>query len=38
MAETKDVGVEESENLRRNELLKIECDKAHLAEFDDVEY
>jgi type III restriction enzyme len=38
VAETKGVGPDSSENLRRNELLKIECGKAHFAEFDDVEY
>ena len=38
VAETKSVSVGASENLRRNELLKIECGKAHFAEFTDVDY
>ena len=38
VAETKGVEAEKSENLRRSELLKIECGKAHFAEFEDVEY
>ena len=38
VAETKSVPEGATENLRRNELLKIECGKAHFAEFDDVEY
>lgn len=38
VAETKSVPEGATENLRRNELLKIECGKAHFSEFDDVEY
>lgn len=38
VAETKSVPEGATENLRRNELLKIECGKAHFAEFDDVDY
>jgi len=38
VAETKSVPEGATENLRRNELLKIECGKAHFSEFEDVEY
>ena len=38
VAETKSVPEGATENLRRNELLKIECGKVHFSEFDDVEY
>ena len=38
VAETKSVSEGATENLRRNELLKIDCGKAHFAEFEDVEY
>jgi len=38
VAETKSVPESATENLRRNELLKIECGKAHFSEFTDVEY
>jgi type III restriction enzyme len=38
VAETKSVPEGATENLRRNELLKIECGKSHFAEFEDVEY
>ena len=38
VAETKSLPAEASENLRRNESLKIECGKAHFAQFKDVDY
>ena len=38
VAETKSVPEGATENLRRNELLKIECGKAHFAEFEEVDY
>jgi type III restriction enzyme len=38
MAETKSVPEGANENLRRSELLKIECGKAHFDEFEDVSY
>jgi type III restriction enzyme len=38
VAETKSAPEGVTENLRRNELLKIECGKAHFTEFEDVEY
>lgn len=38
VAETKSVPEGATENLRRNELLKIECGQAHFAEFEGVEY
>lgn len=38
VAETKDVKNEETENLRRYELLKIQCGKAHFEELENVEY
>jgi type III restriction enzyme len=38
VAETKSTPEGATENLRRNELLKIECGKAHFAEFEDVTY
>ena len=38
VAETKSVSEGATDNLRRNELLKIKSGKAHFAEFEDVEY
>jgi type III restriction enzyme len=38
VAETKSTPEGATENLRRNELLKIECGKAHFEEFDNVTY
>ena len=38
VAETKSVPETATENLRRSELLKIECGKAHFAQFADIEY
>ncbi|KAF5435377.1 type III restriction enzyme [Candidatus Methanophagaceae archaeon] len=38
VAETKSESEGATENLRRNELLKIECGKVHFAEFEEVEY
>ncbi len=38
VAETKSFPEGSTENLRRNELLMIDCGIAHFAEFEDVEY
>lgn len=38
VAESKSVPEGATENLRRNELLKIDCGHAHFAEFEDIEY
>jgi type III restriction enzyme len=38
VAETKSVPEGAGENLRRNELLKIECGKAHFEQFEEIEF